>query len=114
MPVERVKRGKGKDKTQIEWTPELERLARMGQRVLGLCGSELELGYVVLDGHFGHNAVLQVVRQHLGLHLVSKLRSDSELSWPYEGEQKPRGRRRIYGKRVDVKGAALGVPGVDE
>ena len=92
-PSVRAKRGKAKDKTQIEWTEELRRLERMGQRVLGLCRGHLELGYCVLDGHFGHNAVLQVVRQKLGLHLISKLRSDSELSFVYEGEQKPRGAR---------------------
>ena len=102
-PVERVKRGKGKDKTQIEWTAELERLARMGERVLELCGQQLGLGYCVLDGHFGHNAVLQVVRQKLGLHLISKLRSDSELYFAYQGAQKAKGRRRIYGERLDVK-----------
>lgn len=107
VPAVRAKRGQGKDKTQIEWTEELRRLERLGQRALGLCQGQLELGYCVLDGHFGHNAVLQVVRQKLGLHLISKLRNDSELYFVYEGAQKAQGRRRIYGKRLDVQALPL-------
>ena len=39
----------------------------------------LALRYLVLDGHFGTNNVMQMVRQSLSLHLISKLRHDSAL-----------------------------------
>ena len=60
----------------------------------------LALTYLVLDGHFGnHNAVLMARR--LGLHLISKLRSDSALYYPYDGPYAGRGPHRIYGERID-------------
>lgn len=63
----------------------------------------LALRYLVLDGHFGTNNVLQMVRQYLSLHLVSKLRHDSALYFLYEGPQKPRGRKRVYGDKIDYE-----------
>jgi len=60
----------------------------------------LTLTYLVLDGHFGnHNAVLMARR--LGLHLISKLRSDSALYAPYDGPYAGRGPRRISGERIN-------------
>lgn len=54
----------------------------------------------MLDEHFGnHNAVLMARR--LGLYLVSKLRSDSALYYPYDGPYAGRGPRRISGERLD-------------
>lgn len=38
-----------------------------------------------------------------GLHLVSKLRADAALFFPYAGEQKGRGRPKKYGERIDFK-----------
>jgi len=36
----------------------------------------------------------------MDLHVVGKLRKDAALVHPYDGPQKPRGRRRVYGERV--------------
>ena len=36
----------------------------------------------------------------LPLQVVGKLRKDASLVYPYGGPQKPRGRRRVYGERV--------------
>ena len=56
--------------------------------------------YLVLDGHFGNqNAALMARR--LGLHLISKVRNDSALYYPYDGPYAGRGPRRIYGERID-------------
>ena len=38
----------------------------------------------------------------LGLHCVGKLRSDANLKWLYTGQQKSRGRKRLYGDKVDL------------
>jgi len=58
------------------------------------------LRYFVLDGHFGNNNVMQMVRQSLSLHLICKLRNDSALYFVYDGPQKPVGRKRIYGDKI--------------
>ena len=60
----------------------------------------LPLKYLALDGHFGNNNALQMTRQW-GLELISKLRSDAVLYFPYEGEYAGRGPRRKYGDRLD-------------
>jgi putative transposase len=76
------------------------RLSTMIRGLLTRIGAFLTLRYLVLDGHFGnHNAVLMARR--LGLHLISKLRSDSALYYPYDGPYAGRGPRRIYGDRID-------------
>jgi putative transposase len=49
-----------------------------------------------MDGHFGNYPAFQMVQQ-CGLHLISKLRWDSALCFPWDGV----GRRCKYGKRVD-------------
>jgi hypothetical protein len=81
---------------------ELQRIQTMVQSVLRLVGTHLTLHYVVLDGHFGHSAALQMTRQ-CGLHLISKLRADAALYQPYIGEQPRRGARRKYGDKVDYQ-----------
>jgi len=54
------------------------RISAMIAGLLARIGPHLKLTYLVLDGHFGNqNAVLMARR--LGLHLISKLRSDSAL-----------------------------------
>lgn len=99
----RRKGSKNKDKGQIEWTPELRRVEAMAmtlrQRMSALC----PLRYFVLDGHFGNNNVMQMVRQSLSLHLISKLRHDSALYFLYDGPQKPVGRKRIYGPKLQYE-----------
>jgi len=76
------------------------RISAMIQGLLIRIGASLALTYLVLDGHFGnHNAVLMARR--LGLHLISKLRSDSALYYPYDGPYAGRGPRRISGDRID-------------
>ena len=52
--------------------------------LLQLVGDDLKVRYFVFDGAFGHNDALQMVKQ-LGLQLISKLRHDAALYFPYEG-----------------------------
>jgi len=96
----RPKGSKNKDKHQIEWTPELRRVKGMASSLLQRTSSLCPLRYFVLDGHFGNNNVMQMVRQCLSLHLISKLRNDSALYFLYDGPQKPVGRKRIYGAKI--------------
>jgi putative transposase len=68
--------------------------------LLALIGTDLTVAYFVYDGALGHNAGRKLVGQ-CGLHLISKLRHDSALYFPYEGPYAGRGRRKQYGSRVN-------------
>ena len=92
---------KNQDKRQIEWTAEILRLKRMACELLERVRRRVSIRYLVLDGHFGNNNVLQMVRQSLALHLICKIRYDAALYFPYMGEQIGKGRRRIYGSKLD-------------
>jgi putative transposase len=92
----RPKGSRNRNKTQVELTPELERIQKMVKGLLGLVGKAIPLCYLVLDGHFGNNNALQMTLQ-CGIHLVSKLRYDSALYFRYEGENK----RQKYGDKID-------------
>jgi len=58
------------------------------------------LRYFVYDGAFGNNIGIQVAKRS-NLHLISKLKKNSKLYLKFDGEQKTRGRRRIYGEQID-------------
>ena len=91
----RPKGAKNRDKTQVSLSPELVRIRGMLEALLERIGGRIPLRYVLLDGKFGHNNALQMVRQ-LHLHLVSKLRHDSALFLPYTGDDA----RRKYGDKL--------------
>ncbi len=91
-----------KAKTAVELTPELCRIQRMVRELIERIGEVLPLTYLVLDGHFGNNAALQMAQQ-CNLQLISKLRADSALYLPYDGPYAGRGPRRIYGERINPR-----------
>ena len=96
----RPKGGSTQAKADAPLNAEHTRISTMIQGLLTRIRPHLALTYLVLDGHFGnHNAVLMARR--LGLQLISKLRSDSALFYPYDGAYAGRGPRRIYGERID-------------
>jgi putative transposase len=55
-----------------------------------------------MDGHFGNSPTTQMIRG-CGLQLISKLRSDAALCFPYDGPYQGRGPRRKYGAKLDIK-----------
>jgi len=59
----------------------------------------VSLTYLVLDGHFGNPNALQMAQEH-HLHLISKLRCDAALYFPYAGPYAGPGPRRKYGAKV--------------
>jgi putative transposase len=83
----------------VELPPELTRIQTLLLALLARIGGLIPLTYLVLDGHFGTNAALQMTRG-CKLHLISKLRCDSALYLPYDGSYAGRGPRRIYGERL--------------
>ena len=86
---------KNRDKTQVNLSSELLQVKGMITALRVLIGGLFSLNYLLLDGHFGNNNTMQMARQ-VGLHLISKLRHDSELYLPYQGSD----HRRKYGERL--------------
>jgi putative transposase len=72
----------------------------MLKKVLHLIGNGTILPCIVLDGAFGNNNALQMVKQ-CGGHLISKLHRNSALYFPYSGKYSGRGKRKKYGDRVN-------------
>jgi len=91
---------KNKDKTAVILNPELQRIHAMIEKQLKLIGTMIPLRHMVLDGHFGNHPALQMVNA-CGLSLISKLRHDAALYFPYDGPYAGRGPRRKYGKKID-------------
>ena len=96
----RPKGSKNQDKTQVELTPELMRIQNMVKRQLVIFHGVLSITYLVLDGHFGNNNALQMVRQ-CGLHLISKLRHDAALHFVYQGDYAGKGPHKKYGDKIN-------------
>ena len=96
----RPKGRKNTPKAAATLTPELVRITGMLTALLQLSATVLSVTSLVLDGHFGHHNALQMARQG-GLHLISKLRCDAALDFPYTGPYAGRGPRRKYGHKVD-------------
>jgi putative transposase len=96
----RPKGSKNKPKSDGMFTPELGRIAGWLDAVRQLIAGVIPLTYLVLDGHFGNHNALQMAR-HSHLHLISKLRYDAALYFPYTGPYAGRGPQRKYGDKVD-------------
>lgn len=94
----RPKGSKNKDKTDVVLNRELLHIRGMITALFDLIAGALSPTHLVPDGHFGHNAALQMARQK-GLQLVSKLRYDSALYLPYQGPI----RNRKYGKKLNPR-----------
>jgi putative transposase len=75
-------------------------IQRMIQALMETISGKIHLTYLVLDGHFGNHPALDMVRQ-CQLHLISKLRSDAALFFPYSGLGPKRGPRPRLGERLD-------------
>jgi hypothetical protein len=95
----RPKGRKNKPKAAATFTPELGRIAGWLDALLHLIAGVISLTYLVLDGHFGNHNALQMARQS-HLHLISKLRYDAALYFPYTGPYAGRGPHRKYGAKV--------------
>jgi hypothetical protein len=75
----RPKGCKNKDKRQIEWTPELSRVARMAAVLLKRMGPLCAIRYFILDGHFGNSNVMQMVRFQIEFNF-----RDAKQFWGFE------------------------------
>ena len=94
----RPKGSRTQNKTEPLLSPELTHIQQMLRSLVARTRGVIAPCYLVMDGHFGTNAAMQMVRQ-CHLHLITKLRCDSELYLVYQGPQAACGRRRKYGER---------------
>ncbi len=97
----RPKGSKNKNRRDVELSPYLQFVQGVLSKVLGVARTVCQPRYLVFDGELGNNFGVQMASR-LGLHLISKLRRDAELYLPWEGEYSGRGRKRIYGERLQV------------
>lgn len=98
----RPKGSKNRNRRAVELSPSLCFIQTHMKKLLGQIGDTVKVAYFIFDGAFGHNDAMQMVRQ-VGLHLVSKLRYNSALYFPYEGPYAGRGPRRKYGQKLDYR-----------
>ena len=96
----RPKGSKNKNRREVELTTYLLQIQTMLKSLLLLFGIDLVPVYCVMDGAFGNNNALQMVRQ-CSLHLISKLRCDAALYFPYPGPPKKRGATKKYGDKLN-------------
>jgi len=101
------KRGKGrprgsknKNRKEVTLNAEMTQVQSMLRKLIELIGDTVKPVYFVYDGAFGNNAAAQMTRQ-VGLHLISKLRNDSALYYPWDGKYSGKGKPKIYGDRID-------------
>jgi putative transposase len=98
----RPKGSKNKNKETTELPQHLCFIRTCLKNVLDVIGKEISPIYFVLDGAFGNNNSVLMVKQS-GLQLISKLHCNSAIYLPYSGKNSGRGRRKKYGDRVDFK-----------
>jgi len=96
----RPKGSQNKNRRAVELSAYLLQIQTMLKSLLLLLGIDLVPVYCVMDGAFGNNKALQMVRQ-CSLHLISKLRCDAALYFPYQGPQQKRGANKKYGDKLN-------------
>jgi hypothetical protein len=96
----RPKGSKNRNRREVELSPSLRFLQAHIQKLLRQIGEAFKVVYFVFDGELGHNDAMQMVRQ-VGLHVVSKLRYNSALYFPYTGPYAGRGPHRKDGQKLD-------------
>ena len=101
----RPKGSKNRNRREVEISPSLGFIQEHIKRLLEQIGDAFKVVYFIFDGELGHNDAMQMVRQ-VGLHLVSKLRYNSALYFPYDGPYTGRGPRRQYGQKLDSRNIA--------
>jgi putative transposase len=106
-PKARGRRGrpqgsKNRNRRAVELSPLLRFIQAHIKRLLEQIGDAFKVVYFLFDGELGHNDALQMTRQ-VGLHLISTLRYNSALYFPYDGPYCGRGPRRKYGQKVDYQ-----------
>ena len=98
----RPKGSKNRNRREVALSPSLGFIQAQIKTLLEQIGDAFKVVYFLFDGELGHNDAMHMVRQ-VGLQLISKLRYDSALYFPYAGPYCGHGPRRKYGQKVDCQ-----------
>lgn len=98
----RPKGSKNKNRAEIVLSPFLLFVKEGLKQVTDIIVDILKVSYFVYDGALGNNGAVQMAKQ-CGLSLISKLRCDSVLYFPFAGEYSGRGRPAKYGEKVTLE-----------
>lgn len=98
----RPKGSKNKNRAEVELSPFLLFVQSCLRQAIDIISSSLKIMYFGYDGALGNNGAVQMVKQ-CGLHLISKLRCDAVLYFPFAGESSGRGRPPKYGDKVTLE-----------
>ena len=104
-PKGRPKGSRNKDKNQFTPSPEMLRIGGLLENLLKLIRRFVVVKYLALDGHFGHQQAVLMARLN-GLELIGKMRRDAALWEKYDGKYKGKGRKTVYGKKLDYENIA--------
>jgi putative transposase len=96
----RPKGSKNRNRREVDLSPSLCFIQEQIKKLLAQIEDAFKVVYFIFDGELGHHDALQMVSQ-VGLHLISKLRHNSALYFPYEGPYSGRGPHRKYGQKLD-------------
>ena len=99
-PRGRPKGSKNKNKTVLPLSEELQRIQTWVRQVQANLPATFQVGHLVLDGHFGTPASVQMARE-VGLPLISKLHHNAALYQEPTPEEKQAHPRRKYGAKVN-------------
>ena len=105
----KIKRGRGrpkgsknKNKTDVELKSEMTQLKTMIEKVKELVSDAIVPLYFIYDGALGNNAGAQMIIQS-GLQLISKLKHNSAVFLPWDGNYSGRGAPRKYGLKINFR-----------
>ena len=101
----RPKGSKNRNRREVELSPSLCFIQKHIKRLLQQIGDAFKVVYFIFDGELGHHDAMHMVSQ-VGLHLISKLRYNAALYFPYDGPYCGRGPRRKYGQKLDYRNMA--------
>jgi putative transposase len=96
----RPKGSRNQTQSTPEWSPRLLWIPALRRNLLLLIGTRFQPVYFVYDSAWGNNDGTAMLKP-LELHLISKLRHDAALWFPYEGEYRGHGAPRKYGEKVN-------------
>lgn len=77
-------------------------LKKQLEKCLSALKGKLSIVHLVADGFYGNLTVIDICN-NFGLFLISKLQSNPAIYYKYTGEYSGRGRKRVYGNKVDIK-----------
>lgn len=101
-PRGRPKGSQNRQRREVALSPSRCFIPTHIKRLLEHIGDACKVVYFIFDGALGHHDAMHMVRQ-VGLHVISKLRYNAALYFPYTGPSAGRGPPRKDGQKLDYR-----------